>query len=149
MSNIYILIIVALLMGAVLPLQASVNTKLADHVGSPILSALISFIVGTIALLTYVLITGIPLANAANARNASPITWTGGLMGAFFVAAAIILLPKLGVAMTVTLIIAGQMLTGLIVDHFGILGVPVKEINAFRLFGAFLVIAGVVLIRKY
>jgi transporter family-2 protein len=149
MTSQYIRIGLALLVGAVLPLQVAVNSKLADSVGSPMLSALLSFTVGTFALLTYVLITGVPLANATGARNASPIAWTGGLLGAFFVAMSIVLLPKLGVATTVTLIIAGQMFMSLIMDHFGLLGVPVREINIARIGGIILVVTGVLLIKRF
>jgi len=148
-SNQYIFLFVALLVGAFLPLQVGVNTKLGEAVGSPLISAFISFCVGTIALLSYILITGIPLANAANAKNASPIAWTGGLLGAFFVASSIILLDKLGAAMTISLIIAGQMLMSLVMDHFGLLGMEVKPISPGRVAGVVLVIAGVVLIRKF
>lgn len=148
-SNHYIFLFVALLVGAFLPLQVGVNTKLGEAVGSPLLSALISFSVGTIALLSYILITGIPLANAANAKNASPIAWTGGLLGAFFVASSIILLDKLGAAMTISLIIAGQMLMSLIMDHFGLLGMDVKPISFGRVAGVVLVVAGVILIRRF
>lgn len=149
MSYTYFFILIALLVGTFLPLQVGVNSKLAETVDSPLISAFLSFSVGTIALLSYILITGVPLANAANAKNASPIEWTGGLMGAIYVALSIILLPKLGVAMTVSLIIAGQMLMSLVMDHFGLLGVPVREISYARVVGILLVIAGVVLIRKY
>lgn len=149
MSNTYFFIVLALFVGAFLPLQVGVNSKLADAVDSPLISAFLSFCVGTLALLSYILITGVPIANAANAKNASPISWIGGLLGAFYVAVSIVLLPKLGVATTVTLIIAGQMLMSLVMDHYGLLGVPVNEITKARVGGAILVIAGVVLIRKF
>ncbi len=149
MSNTYFFIFLALFVGAFLPLQVGVNSKLADAVDSPLISAFLSFCVGTLALLSYILITGVPIANAANAKNASPISWIGGLLGAFYVAVSIILLPKLGVATTVTLIIAGQMLMSLVMDHYGLLGVPVKEISLARIGGAVLVILGVVLIRRF
>lgn len=148
-TNQFLFIFVALLVGAFLPLQVGVNSKLAESVDSPLVSALLSFCVGTIALLSYILITGAPLANAVNAKNASPIAWIGGLLGAFYVATSIILLDKLGAATTVTLIIAGQMLMSLVMDHYGLLGVPVREISLARVGGAALVILGVVLIRKY
>ncbi|QYO66473.1 DMT family transporter [Leptolyngbya sp. 7M] len=149
MSSIYFYILLALIVGTFLPLQVGVNSKLADSVGSPLISAFLSFCVGTIALLSYILITGTPIANAANAKNASPISWIGGLLGAFYVAVSIVLLPKLGVATTVTLIIAGQVLMSLVMDHFGLLDVPIKEVSFARVCGAILVILGVVLIRKY
>lgn len=149
MSNIYILIALALLLGAALPTQVAINSRLAGAVGSPMISAFISFLVGTIALFSYIVITGIPLSNAAGAKNASPITWTGGLIGAFYVAMSIILLPKLGVALTISLIIAGQMLMSLVIDQFGMFGLPVKGISVLRVAGMLLIVAGVILIRKY
>jgi transporter family-2 protein len=149
MTNQYILIAVALLIGAFLPIQVAVNSKLADAVSSPLLSALLSFSVGTLALLTYILIAGIPLANTANARSAPPVAWIGGLLGAIYVAASIMLLPRLGAAMTISLIIAGQMLMSIIVDHFGLLGMDIKPLSLGRVGGILLVIAGVILIRKF
>ena len=90
-----------------------------------------------------------PLGNIASAKDAPPIAWVGGLLGAFFVTAAVTLVPRLGVAMTFSLIIAGQMLVTIIIDHFGLLGVPVKEISLVRVAGILLITAGVVLIRKF
>ncbi len=51
--------------------------------------------------------------------------WVGGLLGAFYVAASIILTPRLGAANTVTLIIAGQVLASMVLDQFGLLSLPV------------------------
>ncbi len=149
MSNQYFLYAVALLVGTFLPLQVGVNSKLADSVGSPLLSALLSFTVGTFALLTYIIITGVPLSNVANAKDATPISWIGGLLGAFYVAVSIVLLPKIGVAMTVSLIIAGQMLMSVVMDHFGLLGVPVREVSFARAAGILLMFTGVLLIKRY
>ncbi len=132
-----------------MPTQASINNNLAGVVKSPILAAFVSFVIGTLALFVYILATGIPLNNLASIKNASIISWTGGLLGAFFVASTIILVPKLGVALTFSLVIAGQMLITLVLDHYGFLGVPVKEVNIQRLLGIALIIGGVVLIRKF
>ena len=147
--NNYFFIFLAILAGAMLPTQAAINNRLAIAVDSPILSAFISFAVGTVALLLYILATGIPLGNLADAKNASVIAWTGGILGAFYVAAIITFVPRLGVALTFSLIIAGQMLITLVIDHFGFLGVPVKEINLLRLVGVTFITVGVILIRKF
>lgn len=149
MSNIYLLILIALVLGAVLPTQVAINTRLAVAVQSPLISAFISFLVGTIALLSYILIAGIPLSNASGVRNAPPIAWTGGVIGAFYVAMSIVLLPKLGVALTISLIIAGQMIMSLVIDHFGLFGVPVRELSLLRIAGVLLIVLGVVMIRKF
>ncbi|HMJ07587.1 MAG TPA: DMT family transporter [Pyrinomonadaceae bacterium] len=149
MSNIYIYLLLALVAGAMMPTQAATNNKMAAFVDSPILAALISFFVGTIALLIYTVASGTPLGNIAAVKNAPPIAWIGGFLGAFFVTATVILVPRLGVAMTFSLIIAGQMLVTIVIDHYGLLGVTVREVNFARVCGILLITAGVVLIRKY
>ena len=147
--NNYFFIILAVAAGMMMPTQAAINNKLAGTVGSPILAAFISFFVGTIALFIYAVAAGIPLGNLFFSKEASIVSWTGGILGAFFVAATVTLVPRLGVALTFSLIIAGQMLITLVIDHFGLLGVPVKEVNVFRLLGVTLITFGVILIRKF
>jgi len=149
MSNIYFYMLLALAAGAMMPTQAATNNKMAIVVDSPILSAFISFFIGTIALFIYVLISGVPLGNLASAKEAPAIAWIGGLLGAFFVTAAVMLVPRLGVAMTFSLIIAGQMIVTLIIDHFGLLGVPMREVSLARIGGILLIAAGVVVIRRF
>ena len=149
MSNIYLYILMALAAGAMMPTQAATNNKMAEAVGSPILSAFLSFVVGTVALLFYVLASGVSLGSLASVKDAPPIAWAGGLFGAFFVTAGVTLVPRLGVAMTFSLLIAGQMIVTLIIDHFGLLGLPVKEVSMARVAGIVLIAAGVVLIRKF
>ena len=149
MNNTYLYLFLALLAGAMIPTQAAVNNKMAGFVDSPILSAFISFLVGTAALLAYILISGISLGNLTSAREAPAIAWVGGLLGAFFVAASVFLVPKLGVAMTFSLIIAGQMLITLVIDHYGLLGVPLREISFLRIAGVILIASGVILIRRF
>jgi bacterial/archaeal transporter family-2 protein len=148
-NNSYIFLILAILAGMMMPTQGAINTRLATYVDSPVSAAFISFAVGTIALFIYLIATGVPLSNLANAKDAPPIAWIGGILGAFFVSAVAASIPRLGVAMTFSLAIAGQMLITLILDHFGFLGVPVKEISLVRILGVTLITIGVILIRKY
>jgi transporter family-2 protein len=89
------------------------------------------------------------LSQLSNAKNAPPISWTGGLLGAFFVTAVVFIVPRLGVAMTFSLIILGQMLATLPLDHYGFLGVAVKEINVPRIIGVVLIIIGAIIIRRF
>lgn len=149
MSNIYFFVLLALVAGAMMPTQAAINNRLAGAVDSPILAAFISFLVGTVGLLAYVVLSGVPVGNIASAKNAPAITWIGGLLGAFFVTSTVVLVPRLGVALTFSLIVAGQMLVTLVIDHFGLLGVPVKEISLARIGGILLIVGGVALIRKF
>ena len=149
MSNFYLLLAVALLAGVVLPVQTAVNNKMAVAVGSPILGALVSFTDGTLSILIYSVASGESVTSLYGVKDAPPVAWIGGLLGAFFITATIILLPRIGVAMTISLIIAGQMLTALIMDHFGLLGLEVRQVTPLRLLGVALVTGGVILIRKF
>ena len=149
MSNIYFLLAVALLAGAVLPVQTAVNNKMAVAVGSPVLGALVSFTVGTLSILIYSIASGESASSLSGAKGAPPVAWIGGLLGAFFVTATIILMPRIGVAMTVSLIVAGQMFTAIVMDHFGLLGLEVRQVTPLRIIGVLLISAGVVLVRKF
>lgn len=149
MSNTYLFLLLAIAAGAMMPTQAAINNKMALIVGSPIHAAFISFAVGTIALFVYILISGAPLGDLTAAKDAPPVAWVGGLLGAVFVASIVTVVPRLGVAMTFGLIIAGQMIVTLIIDHFGLLGVPEKAVSIPRAAGILLITAGVVLIRRF
>lgn len=139
----------AILAGMAMPTQATVNSKLAFSVGNPILAAFISFAVGTVALFLYILLTGMPLTNLAAAKNAPLVAWTGGFLGAFFVSVMATVVPRIGVALAFSLAISGQMVVTLLIDHFGLLGVPVREINLMRVLGAVLITVGVIIIRRF
>ena len=91
---------------------------------------------------------GLGHADVAAARGLPWYAWIGGLYGAIFVVAAAWGVPRLGVAMTITLMVGGQLLLSLILDHFGALGVPRQPLNLGRIAGVALVIAGVVLVRR-
>jgi transporter family-2 protein len=75
------------------------------------------------------------------------VSWTGGIFGAIYIAISILLLPRLGTATVIALIVAGQMTGSVAFDHFGLLGAPVHPTNLARLAGATLLVLGVVLIR--
>jgi transporter family-2 protein len=149
MSNVYFLMLAAMIAGALMPTQAATNNKMSEVVSSPILATFISFFVGTIALFAFALVSGVSISSLSSVRNAPPVAWLGGLLGAFYVAATVSLVPRLGVAMTFSLIIAGQMIVTLVIDHFGLLDVPVKELSIARVAGVLLITAGVVLIRRF
>lgn len=149
MKSQLIYIIFAVLAGTVLPLQAGLNIQLGKSVQQPIFAAFASFLVGTIGLLIYLLILKFDFNTIAQSKTVSPMLWFAGLLGAFYVAVVIIMAPKLGTALTFSLIVAGQMGVSLVFDHYGLLGLPIKHINFQRLLGIAFLITGVLLIRKY
>ncbi len=148
MQSRLLFILMALALGAVLPMQAAINARLAKNAGSPVMSAFVSFAVGTIALMLFLLVSG--QFKLGFISSPSPWwIWTGGLLGTFFVAGIVVLLPRLGVVLSFSLVLAGQMFVAILFDQFGWLGVALKEISAGKIIGVVLLIVGVVLIRKY
>ncbi|PGK38369.1 hypothetical protein CN907_14755 [Bacillus anthracis] len=141
-------LIFAFLAGLALPIQFSINAQLRTVVGSPLVAATISFIVGAITLFTISLFKAGFSFNKGIA-SAPWWVWTGGVLGAFYVLATIILIPRIGAGTTVALVLAGQIVASVLIDHFGLINVPIHLLSLPRILGAILVIIGVVLIQKF
>ena len=146
MSSASLFILMALVAGISVPTQAGINAQLGLWTRSPVLAATISFAVGTLTLVIYTFATRIPLPALAGIGAHPWWIWTGGVLGAFFVTATIILVPKLGATTMVTTVLAGQMFASLLLDHFGLLGYPLHPISIGRIAGVTLVCVGVWLI---
>jgi len=149
MSSSLLFILMALLAGISIPTQAGINAQLNLLARSPVLAATVSFAVGTLVLVLYALVTRIPLPNAAELSHHPWWVWTGGALGAFFVASTVVLAPRLGATTMVVLILAGQMLASLLLDHYGWLGYPQHAISFGRIAGVGLVCVGVMLVRWF
>jgi transporter family-2 protein len=118
-------------------------------VGDPVMAALVSFLVGTAALLIYVLIFSKENAGIMDSlKDMSLYKWTGGLIGALYVTGVIIVAPRIGATNTAGLIVAGQILFALFLDHYGLLGFVRHSISYMRVAGALLLILGVFMILK-
>jgi bacterial/archaeal transporter family-2 protein len=133
--------------GAVLPVQAGVNAQLARFVGGPVRASFVSFLVGTIALLVLSIAILKPLPSGSKLGSAPWWVWVGGLLGAFYVLGSIVTAPKLGAATLVALILAGQAIASLAVDHFGWVGFEEHPITPLRVAGVLLLAGGVALVR--
>ena len=118
--NKIIWITLAFLSGAFLPIQAGLNAKLGKTVESPVYASMLSFVIGTLGLITYILITKQSMS-WAGVREAPAHVWIGGLLGAFYVTVIILAFPKLGPGLTFGLVVAGQMIISILLEHFNIL----------------------------
>ena len=149
MSSTWFYILLALAAGATVPTQAGVNARLNLFTQSPVLSAGVSFAVGTLVLAVYALVLRIGLPPLGAAAGQPWWVWCGGALGAFFVSAVIVLAVKLGATSMVALVLAGQLIMSITLDHFGALGYPVHPVNGWRLIGVGLLIAGAYLIKRF
>lgn len=141
-------LLLALAAGMLLPVQAGLNAQLRSALGSPVAAALVSFLVGTIGLATIAVLLRTPLPLARGWAATSLWQWSGGLIGAAYVLAAIVLAPRLGAATLIAAVVAGQMIASLLLDQYGLVGFPVHSLTPGRFLGAALVIAGVILIQR-
>ncbi|AJO76378.1 MULTISPECIES: DMT family transporter [Pseudomonas] len=133
--------------GAFLPLQAGINGQLARQVSSVLAAALISFFVGTLALLILTLAQReVPGVNAL--KGLTWWHWSGGLLGAFFIATAAFAGPRIGAMLFMALVLAGQLGMAMTLDHFGWAGFREAPISLGKVGGLLLILAGVFLIRR-
>lgn len=145
----WVLALTVVIVGGFLAVQPLLNARVAGAAGNPIYGAMFSVAVSTLTLLAVAAVLRLPVPNWRAVLNEPSWTWTGGILGAFFVLVALMATPRLGSATTVVLFIAGQLAASLLLDHYGWLGVPVHEINLPRILGVACLIAGVVLIRWF
>ena len=89
------------------------------------------------------------LPSSGDVSNAPWCVWTGGLLGAFYVFASVILTPRLGAATTVALILTGQVLASIAIDHFGLFRAAAQGATPLRLLGAILTVAGFFFVQKF
>ena len=143
-----LLFVFAMVAGTLLPTQAGINAQLAKNLGHPLLAASVSFALGTFALLLFTWAFQIPLPEIGRATQAPWYFWLGGLLGVIYLTATIILAPLLGAATMIGLIVAGQMLASIALDHFGLFGYPVHPLGFWRAVGAIFLIVGVATIQR-
>ena len=146
---VWLLLLIAFTAGALMPVQAGVNAGLRTVVGHPILAAIFQFSVGMSLLIVILMVTRPALPTWGRLAAAPWWVWTGGLCGAIYIISTIILAPRLGAATLIGVSVTGQLLMSLVLDHYGFVGYPVHPVNAWRIVGAGLLLAGLRLIQRF
>lgn len=144
MSNTLLILLMAC-GGLAIALQPSINARLAQKVGS-YESSLLSFVVGTLALIAMVMFVG-----RGNLRNVTDASWwelTGGVLGAYFVSMTILAVPRLGSAAVMAIVIAGQLTTSVLLDHYGAFGLRQIPLTSTRGVGILLLCLGAGLVMR-
>lgn len=142
--------LLGLLAGVATPTQTSINGRFREINKSAFLTTVVCFAAATVVLLVICMFTDGGLAIPFGSLAHEPLwIWSGGFCGTVIVFMNTICLPKLGSANTVILVSFGQIMTSLVIDHFGLFSSPVFHMDASRAAGAVLVIAGVVLISYH
>ncbi len=136
------------LVGMLLPVQAGINAEFKRHAGHPVFAAVLNFCVGLFALALIVVLTRVSFPSPSRVAGAPWWSWLGGLMGATLVVTAIVAVPRLGASLLVAGLVAGQLFSSLLIDHFGWVGYAVRPITWSRGLGAILLMIGTLLIER-
>ncbi|MBP1729450.1 MAG: hypothetical protein H6Q56_1823 [Deltaproteobacteria bacterium] len=144
MNNLLLVLLMAC-GGLAVAVQPSINARLAQKVGS-FESSLLSFAVGTLAMVAVVMIFG-----RGSLRSVGSVSWwelTGGFLGAYFVTMTIFAVPRLGTAAVMAIVIAGQLVTGALLDQFGAFGLRQVPLTTPRGVGILLLCLGASLVLR-
>jgi transporter family-2 protein len=139
--------VLAFVAGMALTIQVGVNSTLRRGLGDPGMATLVSFLVGTVGLVLFLLLTRTSLPTRTAVAAVPWWAWLGGLVGAFYVVTTVVG-PRLGSATLLALVVLGQLLAALVIDHFGWIGFPQHPLSTVRILGAIMLFGGVLLIVR-
>jgi bacterial/archaeal transporter family-2 protein len=145
----FLWLLIVFICGALLPLQGGLNARFGKSIDSPVYASLFSFLVGAITVAIYLQFTK-ETVTWAGLKSASLSSWLGGgVTGAIFITGTMLAIPRIGMALTFGLVVAGQMVVAVLLDHFDVLVAEQHSMNIWRLAGIALIIIGVVVVRKF
>lgn len=147
-SNNLLFAALAIITGALIPVQAATNAAFSKSVGNPYITALSVFTIGLASIIVFLLATRTPVPSFHKLTAAPLFSYAGGLIVATYVIMITILTPRLGVGAAIGLIVTGQILCAVLIDHFGLLNAALRPITLTRFLGMLLMIAGVYLVMK-
>lgn len=146
-TNSLFLFLAAIVAGAVVPFQAGANAVVGRTLGHPLWSTIISLCVSFACILPVMALAKVEAPMFSNLSQAPRWIWIGGIVGVVYITGALILTPKLGAASFVTAAIAGQMLASIIIDQWGLVGLPQQPVSAVRLAGLGLIFLGLIVMQ--
>jgi bacterial/archaeal transporter family-2 protein len=138
----------ALAAGMSVVVQQILNANLRSQINSAVWSGFTSYLVGVLCMIAMALALQEPIPSVGVLTRIPWWAWSGGLFGAIFIAISILVAHQLGAAALIALLVTGQMVASIVLDHFGWLGLEPRPIDLARLIGVCLLIGGVVLIRR-
>ena len=141
----FVYLIIALAAGVALATQSAINTQLAKAMsGEAVIATFISFAVGTIVLFFIAWVKTDLWSNLSTVPSQPWWKLIGGILGAVVVFTTVLLAPKLGITEMLFFIIVGQLITAATIDHFGLIGMPIREVNITKFIGLIIVAFGLV-----
>jgi transporter family-2 protein len=141
-------LILSLFSGALITLQTGSNTELKKSLNQPLYALIVNYFVGVAAVVIYTAIRRVPIPSLGQAAEAPWWAWLGGLFGAAYGLAAIFFASQLGAATLTALVVTGQLICAVTLDHFGWWSFDVHPAGVGRITGCVLMALGLLLIAK-
>lgn len=143
-----ILSLLALLAGAAIAIQATMNAQLGVLLKSSMMGTSIAFLFALIFTVLVMLLSIKQYPNLTEVKSVPLYLWfTGGALSAFGVGMFYYLIPKMGVGSVISYALTGQILIAVVASHLGWFDLPIKLINTSKMMGVVLLITGVLLIN--
>ncbi|MGY2440186.1 DMT family transporter [Pseudomonas sp. SDO52101_S400] len=135
--------LMAMAAGLGITLQTTLNGQLAKGIGGDsVAAALFSFAAGAGCLGIFSLMRGGILTSLAAIPSQPWWSLLGGLLGASALLSYVVLAPRIGLSSLLGLAIAGQIVSSLVIDHFGLMGAIERTVSPFKLGGSIVMLAG-------
>ena len=142
-------LVAALVAGALITLQTGSNARLKDAFGNAMPAIVVSSLIGIVVLVAVIARTRTPLPPMARVTGAPWSAWMGGVLGAIYAVTVVVVAQQLGAATLTALVITGQLICSVVLDHFGLLGFELHAAGVGRMIGCLLLLAGTLLIWKF
>ena len=140
MHTVLLVVLIGLVGGVAVGLQGPLSSLMSQRVGT-MESIFIIHLGGAVAAFLPLLAAG--GGNLGSWRSVPWYALVAGLFGLVVIGAISYAIPRVGVATTIILIVAGQLTVGAWLDHFGLLGTAVRPFDLWRLAGVFVISGGV------
>jgi len=147
-SRYWLLAALALVVGALIPIQAATNAAMSKSLGGIGYASLVLFGVSLVVVAGWILVNQIAMPPAEAFHAAPWYGWLGGLIVASYVLAITFLAPRIGVGDAICFIVTGQIFAAVVIDHFGLFGAPVAPLSLPRVAGVLLMVAGLFLAKR-
>ena len=138
----------AVIVGALIPVQAATNAAMSRVIGSVAITSLALFAIGFVVVAAWVIVTREPLPSLETVRRVPAYGYFGGFIVASYVIAITYLAPRLGVGTAIRLVVTGQIIAAVLIDHVGAFGAVVQRLTMGRAIGVVLMIIGAILARR-
>ena len=139
------LIALMLLIGFVLTLHLAMNAQVGALVKNPRMGNALFWTIGAVTAIIIGL-TGWDPAFFTKLKEVPFWLLTAGMMGGALVFGIAWAMPQLGAGTAFVLMIAGQVVSGMIFSHFGLLGSPVEPISMIKVIGVILLVTGAAIV---